>query len=84
MQMCMTTFFDLSALLNNVTLVITAFLLLKKIADMDRFHRLRVVILTSVLSCLVLYVLLVATEANESPQNDYVDLENDYVNTMTR
>jgi uncharacterized MnhB-related membrane protein len=84
MQMCMTTFFDLSAFLNNVTLVITALLLLKKIADMDRYHTLRVVILTSVFSCLIVYMLFVTMGANEPYQYDYVEFDNNSVSTMTR
>ncbi len=84
MQMCMTTFFDLSAFLNNVTLVITALLLLKKIADMDRYHTLRVVILTSVFSCLIVYMLFVTMGANEPYQYDYVEFDNNSVSTMSR
>jgi hypothetical protein len=84
MQICMTTFIDLSALLNVVTVVITAFLLLKKIADMDRFHRLRVVILTTAFCCLIFYVLVVTMGVDEPLQYDYVDFENINVNTMTR
>ena len=84
MQMCTTTFVDPSAILNNVTLVITALLLLKKIADMDRYHRLRVVILTTAFSCLIIYALFITLGGNEPFQYDYAYFENASVNTMTR
>jgi hypothetical protein len=58
--------------------------LLKKIADMDRYHTLRVVILTSVFSCLIVYMLFVTMGANEPYQYDYVEFDNNSVSTMTR
>jgi hypothetical protein len=85
MNYCMNTpGLDLSAVLKNVTLVITALLLLKKLADMDRFHALRVVILTSVFSCLIVYVLFVTMGADEPFQYDYVEFDNHSLSTMTR
>jgi len=75
---------DLSAILYNATLVVTAFLLLKKIADMDRFHRLRVVVLTVILSCLAVYALLITMGLNEPVEPDYFEFEKTDWNTLAR
>ncbi|HEX6717716.1 MAG TPA: hypothetical protein VF088_11435 [Pyrinomonadaceae bacterium] len=40
-------------------LLVGIILLVKKVADMDRYHGLRVVILTSILTCIVVYFELV-------------------------
>jgi len=44
--------FDLLALLFGVML------LLKRVADMDRYHALRIIVLTSILSIIVIYLVL--------------------------
>jgi hypothetical protein len=42
-------------LLDVVALLMGVILLLKRVANMDRYHTLRVVVLTSILSCLVIW-----------------------------
>jgi len=48
-----------------VTLVIGFLFLAKKVADMQRYHALRVVILTSMLICLIIYLLVNAFPVRE-------------------
>ena len=45
--------------LNVLAFIVGVCLLIKKLADMDRYHTLRVVVLTSILSCIVLYLFVV-------------------------
>lgn len=51
----MLSIFNHSDPVQLVLLLIGFVLLLKRLADMDRYHNLRVVVLTTILSCIVIY-----------------------------
>jgi hypothetical protein len=60
--------------LNVIAFIVGVWLLIKKLADMDRYHTLRVVVLTSILSCLVLYLFVVygCTQINSGMGGDCI------------
>ena len=63
--------------LNLIALIVGICLLIKKLANMDRYLGLRVLILTSILSCLVVYVFVVYVFP-ESDSGCVVNFENGY------
>jgi hypothetical protein len=44
--------------LNVIAIIVGVYLLIKKLANMDRYHTLRVVILTAILSYIFVYLFL--------------------------
>ena len=50
--------FDFWDPVHFVTFLFGVILLLKRVAEMDRYHKLRVIVLTSILSCIAIYFFL--------------------------
>jgi hypothetical protein len=66
--------FSVSDVLHLVIVLAGAVFLLKKVAEMDRYHDLRVWALTLLLSCIVIYFFLIyGLTAGRVPLDDCVD-----------
>lgn len=67
--------FSFSDVLHVVIVLAGGVFLLKKVAEMDRYHDLRVWALTLLLSCIVIYFFLVwgFTMAGRAPVDDCID-----------
>ncbi len=67
---------DLSDPIDVVILLLGLVLLLKRVADMERYHAMRVAVLTTILSCVAIYFFLVyGMSLGNLSHCDYIDFE---------